>query len=190
MKNNKYCTHVASIMKSFVIVTVCCISYGFINAHAAYVDMGDGTVHDEDKSLYWQKTDDGLEKNKIVAELYCEELKLGGREDWVLPDSETLSTLVEVNYYPTINPLFQAQPSKYITSTILVSPGNALDLDGDGGISGGEAYCRLIDFSNGEIIDMPISAYDPIITGFTRCVAIGGKKTTKFLNPIFHLLLR
>jgi len=82
-------------------------------------DNGDGTVTDNLTGLIWeQKTDDGGSRDKDNAYTwkdalaYCENLILGGHDDWRLPNSKELERLVDLessspaidtSYFPNTN---------------------------------------------------------------------------------------
>lgn len=61
----------------------------------AFVDNGDGTVTDTATGLMWQQADDGTRREWHEALAYCEGLQLGGHDDWVLPDSKALQSIVD-----------------------------------------------------------------------------------------------
>ena len=86
--------------------------------HAAYRDMGNGTVYDEERSLLWQKSDDGVKRYFVDALSYCNDLSLGGRENWELPSAESLAGLLDITFSPAINPVFSSYASKYFSSRI------------------------------------------------------------------------
>jgi hypothetical protein len=53
-----------------------------------FVDNGDGTVTDMKLGIMWQKGDNGDEVTFDQAKRYCTSLRLGGRDDWRLPNPE------------------------------------------------------------------------------------------------------
>lgn len=59
----------------------------------AYADNGDGTVTDQVTGLMWQKTDGG-EMTWEQAKEFARKLKLGGHQDWRLPASLELFSLL------------------------------------------------------------------------------------------------
>ena len=65
--------------------------YGF----NAFVDNGDGTVTDDATNLMWQQSDDGIRREWADALAYCEALELAGRNDWTLPNSKELQSIVD-----------------------------------------------------------------------------------------------
>ena len=141
--------------------------------HAAYKDMGDGTVYDEERSLLWQKSDDGVKRNFADALSYCNDLSLGDRENWQLPSAESLSGLVDKNFSPTINPVFPSQASEYFSSRITTAIKQDDGYNGSG-VASGFTLVRMVDFNNGNITDAPTVLIDGnIATGYTRCLIVG-----------------
>lgn len=61
----------------------------------AFSDNGDGTVSDRATGLMWQKADDGTRREWKEALAYCEALDLGGYDDWRLPTSKALQSIVD-----------------------------------------------------------------------------------------------
>ncbi|NVO09243.1 MAG: DUF1566 domain-containing protein [Bacteroidales bacterium] len=74
------------------------------------VDDGNGTITDYTTGLMWQKTDGG-EMIFENASTYCNNLVLGGYDDWRLPTSHELFS---INNYSVSNP---ALNSTYFTTT-------------------------------------------------------------------------
>ncbi|WP_460275838.1 Lcl C-terminal domain-containing protein [Celeribacter sp. ULVN23_4] len=74
----------------------------------AFVDNGDGTVTDEATGRMWQQSDDGERREWKEALAYCEGLELGGYDDWYLPDSKELQSIVDYrkNSFPAIDESF------------------------------------------------------------------------------------
>lgn len=70
-----------------------------------YVDNGDGTVTDTSTNLMWAESDSGNTMNWIDAITYANESALGGYDDWRLPNSKELQSLVdyEKETYPAID---------------------------------------------------------------------------------------
>jgi hypothetical protein len=85
-----------------------------------FIDNGDGTATDNDKGLIWQKdTAPGI-YNWQQALYYCDNLILGGHDDWRLPDRNELQTLVDYSRYnPSIDTGFfsNTEPGAYWSST-------------------------------------------------------------------------
>lgn len=60
-----------------------------------FVDNDDGTVSDKASGLDWQQDDDGERRDWAAALSYCESLELAGHQDWRLPDSKELQSIVD-----------------------------------------------------------------------------------------------
>jgi len=84
-----------------------------------FVDNGDGTVTDTTSGLTWQQTETkAVNWGKALA--YCEDIDLGGYEDWRLPNIRELISLVDENGgAPSINTGFfpGCRPHTYWSST-------------------------------------------------------------------------
>jgi hypothetical protein len=61
----------------------------------AFANNGDGTVTDAATGLMWQQSDDGTRREWAEALEYCEALDLAGHDDWRLPSSKTLQSIVD-----------------------------------------------------------------------------------------------
>lgn len=61
----------------------------------AFHDNGDGTVTDAATGRMWQQADDGSRREWADALAYCEALDLGGYDDWYLPNSKELQSIVD-----------------------------------------------------------------------------------------------
>jgi hypothetical protein len=104
-------------MKKIVMFTVLFTAWA-AGAFAGFIDNSDGTVLDSRTGLMWeQKTDDGGVRDKDNtytwkdALAYCENLTLGGHDDWRLPTIKELSSLVDLSRYnPAIDPVFKNYP--------------------------------------------------------------------------------
>ena len=58
------------------------------------------TVEDEESKLIWQRQDDGTPRTQVDAEKYCQDLELGGWDDWMLPQIGQLRSLIEEDLRP------------------------------------------------------------------------------------------
>ena len=96
-----------------------------------YTDNGNGTITDTATGFVWQKSDDGSTRNWKDALAYCEDLSLGDKDDWRLPNIRELETIVDNNRsYPPIDPVFSCIQNKYWSSTTaLNSPSRARAVD-------------------------------------------------------------
>lgn len=75
-----------------------------------FVANNNGTVTDKATGLMWQQADDGTRRNWQDALAYAEASKLAGHNDWRLPNSKELQSLVnyngQVGQYPAIDTQF------------------------------------------------------------------------------------
>lgn len=91
----------------------------------SFKDRKDGTVEDKGTGLIWQKNDSEKRLNWEQALGYCENLSLGGRNDWRLPNAKELQSIVDYSRSPSttgsaaIDPIFSVtdKESYYYTST-------------------------------------------------------------------------
>ena len=60
-----------------------------------FVDNNDGTISDQATGLDWQQSDNGKRREWADALAYCESLDLAGHQDWRLPDSKELQSIVD-----------------------------------------------------------------------------------------------
>ncbi|PVB60460.1 DUF1566 domain-containing protein [Labrenzia sp. 011] len=60
-----------------------------------FENNGDGTVIDAATGRMWQQADDGIRREWADALAYCEALELGGHDDWYLPNSKELQSIVD-----------------------------------------------------------------------------------------------
>jgi hypothetical protein len=119
-----------------------------------FTDQRDGTILDLASGLVWQKADSSTPLNWEGALDYCENLSLGGREDWRLPNAKELQSIVDYSRSPqtsgtaAIDPLFSVSEleSWYWTSTthLDTSPSNAVYI----------AFGQAFGLPNGNLIDV------------------------------------
>ena len=64
-----------------------------------FTDIGRGMVEDRATGLTWQKTDDGRTRNWPEALAYCQNLDVGGKSDWRLPNVKELETIVDYRHH-------------------------------------------------------------------------------------------
>lgn len=90
----------------------------------AFVDNSDGTVTDTATGRTWQQNDDGTRREWADAMAYCEALDLAGNDDWYLPNSKELQSIVDYNKtaFPGINQAYfgitqDSETLDYWTST-------------------------------------------------------------------------
>jgi len=92
-------------------------------AFGAFMVNGDGTVTDASTMLIWQQQTAGP-MTWEAAISYCEDLSLGGHDDWRLPNENELQSLIDyTHYYPAIDTAaFPGTiPSTYWSSTVLIN---------------------------------------------------------------------
>ena len=80
----------------------------------------DGIVSDSSTSLEWQDNTSSVQKTWSSAISYCEDLSLGGYDDWRLPNRNELLSILDYNKYgPAIKEnVFQNITSdKYFSSS-------------------------------------------------------------------------
>lgn len=65
-------------------------------AAAPFTDNGNSTVTDQKTGLVWQQKTAG-QRSWESALSYCENLKLGGKSDWRLPDIKELVSIVDLS---------------------------------------------------------------------------------------------
>jgi len=65
--------------------------YGVNDFH----DNADGTITDAATGRMWQQSDDGIRREWAEALAYCEALDLAGYDDWYLPNSKELQSIVD-----------------------------------------------------------------------------------------------
>jgi hypothetical protein len=81
-----------------------------------YVDNGDGTVSDSATGLTWAQGDNGEPYDWEGALNYCNDLSLGGSDDWRLPNIKELHSIIDYERSPdttdspAIDPLFTLSP--------------------------------------------------------------------------------
>lgn len=77
-----------------------------------FIDNKNKTITDRPFGLAWQKSDSGKGLIWQEALLYCQQLDLGGNNDWRLPNAKELQNIVDYSrspdttHSPAINPIF------------------------------------------------------------------------------------
>lgn len=129
-----------------------------------YVDNGNGTVTDTQTKLVWQQPDDGTTKSWEEAITYCENLDLGSRVDWRLPNFRALQSLVDdTRVNPAMDPIFVGArwdlAAGYWSSTTFFGTGATATTD----------LARAVEFANGN------SSQDAKVNNYfyVRCVSGG-----------------
>lgn len=80
-----------------------------------FVNNGDGTITDNATGLMWEAETGNRGEICLFsdAEKYASTLRLGGYDDWRLPSIGQLKTLLDEQYQPRINTIFECKPGKY-----------------------------------------------------------------------------
>jgi len=97
--------------------------FRFVRGNTAYgkngfTDNGNGTITDSATGLMWQQSDSGVGMNWEEALKYAEGLKLGGYDDWRLPNPKELQSIVDYTRSlqttgsAAINPVFETSDIK------------------------------------------------------------------------------
>ncbi len=126
-----------------------------------FSDMGDGTIAESTTRLMWQK-ESGPALTFSDAEPYCNDLSLGGYEDWRLPEIWELTTLIDYgDSIPVFNSTFfpdthiSDYPPFYYSQTRCFFGGNMNEYSRwtvnfkygathKGGSKGAIHYCRCV----------------------------------------------
>lgn len=102
-------------------------------------DNGDATVSDHNTGLVWQQGEVTPAMTWEAALIYCENLSLGEREDWRLPNIKELQSISDnTRFHPAIDTTYfpQAQSARYWSSTTLFGrTSSAWFLDFSGGLT-------------------------------------------------------
>ena len=83
---------------------------------ASYTDMGD-VVHDNVTCLDWQKSPPNTTRTNQDALTYCENLSLGGHDDWRLPTRVEMASITDWTRSPAIDPILSGQGGFYKTGS-------------------------------------------------------------------------
>ena len=87
-----------------------------------FVDNGDGTVSDKRTGLMWQKATDATKRKWSDARTYCESLTFAGHSDWRMPSYAELESILDsTRINPSIDPVFEAMPDWYWSSSAFTS---------------------------------------------------------------------
>ncbi|WPD23792.1 MAG: DUF1566 domain-containing protein [Candidatus Electrothrix scaldis] len=138
-----------------------CVHSPAIYSVGPYINNGDSTVTDTDTGLMWQQADDNTTYTWEQALSYCENLSLGGNNDWRLPNIKELGSIADLSTNnPAIDSVFSCHPSEYWSSTTHTNFPNTTHAS---------EWARQIDFFNGgdHHTDSKTDNY------YTRCVRDG-----------------
>jgi len=118
----------------------------------SFKDNGDGTISDETTLLMWQQEDDGTKRNWSNAGSYCSSLNLVGQNDWRLP--ETIELISILDYGRTAPPIdstifTNTKTADYWAARLISSNNNAAwHVSGYGNVRGNTitstAYVRCV----------------------------------------------
>jgi hypothetical protein len=100
----------------------------------SFADAGDGTVVDTVTGLMWQKEDGGeMTFDKAVA--YPRQLKLAGHDDWRLPTSHELFSILNHGRNPALDPVYfpRSEAEYWWSSETLAGDPNRVWVTNSGG---------------------------------------------------------
>ncbi len=86
---------------------------GPVYGHNDFMDNGDGTVTDRSTGLMWTQADSGRGMNWQEALDYAGNLRIGGHDDWRLPNAKELQYIVDYSrspehtQTPAMDPVFE-----------------------------------------------------------------------------------
>jgi hypothetical protein len=159
-----------SAMQSFTGPWAADFGYTDTGTPPSYTDLGNGVVRDNVTGLEWQQGNDSHRYTWEQAIEYCDNLSLGGYEDWRLPTIKELATIVDMSI---------AHPGPTIDTTYF--PGT--EAAGYWSSSSFAAYTPLawvVDFSYGGMYE-----YDTTYYTFVRAVR-GGQAGTFTDVPVMQ----
>ena len=159
-----------SAMQSFAGPWAADFDYTYTGTPPSYTDLGNGIVRDNVSGLEWQQESAPDKYPWQQAIDYCNNLSLGGHDDWRLPTIKELATIVDMSIAhpgPTIDTtyFFGTEAANYWSSTMFA------------------AYTPLawiVDFSYGGFYEYDITYYT-----FVRAVR-GGQPGTFTDTPVLH----
>ena len=99
-----------------------CVRNTPVRMTSDFTDNGNATVTDQNTGLMWQQAEVGSTMTWEAALGYCEDLTLGDRTDWRLPNSKELRSINDDTHVrPSLNPIAfpGAQAARYWSSTTL-----------------------------------------------------------------------
>ena len=85
-----------------------------------YEDHGNGTITDTTTGLMWQLEEDGVERKYGEALMYCLLLDLGDHDDWRLPNSKELQSIVD--YTRSVQTTGSAEINPVFKTTVIKDP--------------------------------------------------------------------
>ena len=143
-----------------------------------FTDNGDGTINDLSSGLIWQQADSLYALNWGGALSYCENLTLGGVDDWRLPDIKELFSIVFAVQDAALFPASSIGERLWSSTTRVDTPseayylcsGDCLTLDQSTDLGSGSIRSEP---KNGDPQEFSGSAIEVRITNFARCVRGG-----------------
>lgn len=143
-----------------------------------FTDNGDGTVNDLSSGLIWQQADSIYALNWGGALSYCENLTLGGVDDWRLPDIKELFSIAFSIQDAALFPASSVGERLWSSTTRADTPseayylcsGDCLTLDQTTDLGSGSIRSEP---KNGDPQEFSGSAIEVRITNFARCVRGG-----------------
>ena len=92
MNTQRYCNYVFFLIFAFLLGT-------FTVEAARFIENSDGTINDTKTGLIWQQSNDVDYMQWADANKYCDDLQLGGHNDWRMPDKDELFEIFNKSYY-------------------------------------------------------------------------------------------
>ncbi len=99
----------------------------------SYTNNGDGTITDNSTNLMWQEIPIDTKMSWAEAMEYCENLELGGYDDWRLPTAKELFSLSDFSVgWPFIDTDYFGMPDENAYSNVNMSGGQGGTAQGGG----------------------------------------------------------
>ena len=158
--NTNECRALTVVLKTGQTTSYTNYDDGYYQKGAARSYTRDNTkeiVIDNTTNLQWQDNSDAktVQKTWSEAKDYCENLTLGGYDDWRLPSDRELLTIVDYGRYdPAIDPVFQNVTSSWYWSSTNVASDSS--------------YAWFVNFRYGGGLWV-----DKSVSSFVRCVRAG-----------------
>lgn len=154
----------------------------YLGAEPNYQDNGDGTITDLVTGLIWEQAHHSERLGYYAAKAECENLQLGGRNDWRLPAIKELYSIIDfrgaAGIRPYLNDVFEIHQPASLDSHDQFASTHSPDMMGQtwsSTIYTGEHYGRpgveaafFVNFLDGRIKQAPTSGRMGL---FYRCVA-------------------
>lgn len=133
-----------------------------------FVDRGNGTVEDKVTKLIWQQEDDGIKRDYKDSTKYCENLELGGKNNWRVPHlKEVISSMNYHKFRPAMDEdFFKNIKSDFYWSSTLDPAFKTKTLSGVIGSMDGIPRAWLVETISGAAWKYQVTKKYPV-----RCVA-------------------